>query len=184
MPKIGAARSVNYIGVDPGASGGVAALNSLEVRAFGMPGTERDLWELVASLGGPDSFAIIERVSGYIGEGQPGSSAFKFGMSYGLLRMALVASGTPFEEITPQKWQGALGIAPRKKGVKQLVALTKGKNKGQKRMKEVGGESPSQFKNRLKARAQQLYPSVKVTLSTADALLIATYCKRRANGTL
>jgi len=32
--------------------------------------------------------------------------------------------------------------------------------------------SPVQWKNKLKAEAQRLYPDIKVTLKTADALLI------------
>ena len=45
-------------------------------------------------------------------------------------------------------------------------------------------ESKTEWKNRLKGMAQQLYPDLKVTLATADALLIATYCKRKHEGTL
>lgn len=109
----------------------------------------------------PDVFAVIERVSGYVGEAQPGSAAFKFGQSYGGLRMALVAAGIPFEEVTPQVWQRKMGVTPRRKD-----------------------ESKTAWKNRLKAKAQQLYPGVKVTLATADALLLAEFCRRRQEGRL
>lgn len=109
----------------------------------------------------PDVFAVIERVSGYVGEAQPGSAAFKFGQSYGGLRMALVAAGIPFEEVTPQVWQRKMGVTPRRKD-----------------------ESKTAWKNRLKAKAQQLYPGVKVTLATADALLLVEYCRRRQEGRL
>jgi Holliday junction resolvasome RuvABC endonuclease subunit len=83
------------------------------------------------------------------------ASSFKFGVNYGIVRMALTAAGIPFEEVTPQAWQKALGITHRKKT-----------------------ETPSEWKNRLRARAQQLFPSVSLTLATADALLIAEYCRR------
>lgn len=78
---------------------------------------------------------------------------FKFGASTGGLRMALIASGVIFDEIPPKQWQKFVGVIGTK------------------------GETKTQFKNRLKAKAQQLFPEQRVTLATADALLIAYYCK-------
>jgi hypothetical protein len=86
---------------------------------------------------------------------------FNFGANYGALRMALTAAGIPFEEVVPGVWQRGLNIPPRKK--------TEGK---------------TAWKNRLKAKAQQLFPSVKITLATADALLIAEFCRRKHEGLL
>lgn len=153
------------LGIDPGASGGLAMLYRGKSYAVSMPKTERDVWDYfnhkVAFYGSSSVnlslFAVIEKVSGYIGEAQPGSSAFKFGHSYGGLRMALVAAGIPFEEVTPQKWQKALGIATRN---------------------SKKGETKTQFKNRLKAKAQSLFPKEEITLATADALLIAEFARR------
>lgn len=154
-----------YIGVDPGASGGMAVLRESGAEAVAMPDTEFDIWDWFSTLrltGDDIPFAVIEKVGGFIqGSPQPGSAMFKFGASYGGLRMALVAAGIPFEEVTPQAWQKALGIAKRK-----------------------SNESKSQFKNRLKARAQQLFPDYKITLATCDALLLAEYCRRKRTGTL
>lgn len=75
-------------------------------------------------------------------------SAFTFGRGYGGLRMALLACDIPFEEVTPAKWQAVMGCR------------TKGD------------------KNVSKARAQQLFPAVKVTHAKADALLLAEFCRR------
>ena len=72
-------------------------------------------------------------------------SAFTFGNGFGHLEMALTAAGIPFTRIRPQVWQ------------KELGCLTKGD------------------KNVTKRKAQELFPSVKVTHATADSLLIATY---------
>lgn len=106
--------------------------------------------------------AIVEQVNGYVGDGgNPGSAMFKFGSNYGQVLMALTAASVPFETITPARWQRGLGVPPRKKG-----------------------ETKSEFKNRLKAMAQRLFPQVVVTLATADALLIAEYCRRARTGTL
>lgn len=75
-------------------------------------------------------------------------SAFTFGNGYGHLEMALTAAGIPFERVRPQVWQ------------KEMGCLTKGD------------------KNVSKRKAQELFPSMKVTHATADALLIAAYGER------
>lgn len=155
-----------FIGIDPGVSGGVASIWGHSVVMEAMPPTEADIfaWFLSQKPREINYFAVIEKVGGFIkGNPAPGSAMFKFGVGYGGLRMALIACGIPFEEVTPQKWQKALGITPRD-------------NKG--------NESKSAFKNRLKAKAQQLFPGEKITLAVADALLIAEYCRRVRQGTL
>ena len=80
---------------------------------------------------------------------------FSFGASYGALCMALTAADVRFEEVPPLRWQRGLHIPPRKKS-----------------------ESRTAWKNRLKSKAQQLFPKEYVTLATADALLLAEYCSR------
>lgn len=145
-----------YMGIDPGASGGIAIVQGLRcLLAEPMPRTEKDLWNLIhrECKQGVD-FTVIEKVQGYIGKQQPGSAMFKFGQNYGSVRMALVGNNEPFQEVAPLSWQKAMKISPR----------------GKK-------ESKTQFKNRLKAKAQQLFPKVQVTLATADAILIACYAQ-------
>lgn len=161
-----------FVGIDPGASGGLVALYSDgSVRFCRMQNTEEGVWNWMKTFARPHVMpvvAIIEKVSGYVGVGQPGSAMFNFGVSYGGLRMALVAAGIPFEAATPQEWQKFLGIPPRRKGgVREY---------GRESMVDAG-ESKSQWKNRLKAKAEQLFPRLVVTLDVADALLIAHYCK-------
>jgi hypothetical protein len=75
-------------------------------------------------------------------------SAFTFGRSYGFLRGCLSSLGFPYVEVRPQAWQKAMGCLS-------------------------GGD-----KNKTKALAQQLYPGEKVTHGVADALLLATFCRR------
>ena len=68
--------------------------------------------------------------------------------------MALLCRKTPTTEVTPQKWQKALQLGTK------------------------GHKSTSQWKNKLKAKAQQLYPKVpKITLAISDALLILEYAR-------
>ena len=149
-----------YIGVDPGMSGGLAFICGSTVDVYAMPATERDIWDAIydvlASHPDTERFAVIERVGGFIqGNPSPGSAMFRFGTSYGGLRMALIGNDVPFDDVPPQKWQKFLGVTPRRKD-----------------------ESKTAFKNRLKSRAQALFPQIKVTLATADALLLAEYCRR------
>jgi hypothetical protein len=158
----------SFLGIDPGASGGLAYVTTAcPARAVSAATlTLQETWEWLqaaaAVCNGP-AFAVLEKVGGYVArEGpQPGSAMFNFGASYGGLRAFLVAAAVPFEEITPQVWQRKLGVTPRAKDEPKAV-----------------------FKRRLKERAQSLYPDLKVTLATCDALLIATYCMRKHTGTL
>lgn len=141
-----------YIGIDPGQAGGIALLGEDSVEVHKMPATEHDIWEIFAATWSLKYFALIEKVHSMPGQGV--ASTFKFGKGYGFLRGCLVAAGCPFDEVTPQKWQRGLDIPKRKTT-----------------------ETKTQFKNRLKQKAQQLYPTVDVTLATADAILIAHYAK-------
>jgi hypothetical protein len=130
-----------------------------------MPATERDLWDVIRRLNYPGTnglaFAVVEKVTGYVGGvGNTGASQFKFGTNYGLCRMALIAAGIPFEEVMASVWQRAMGIPPKK------------------------GKSQIEHKNVLKQRAQQLFPDAQITLATADAILIAEFCRRKKTGEL
>lgn len=142
---------ITVIGIDPGKSGGIAWINSDGPRVEKMPETLADLWDLVSHI--VNDSAMIYRhneFKAYIEQvhssPQMGvKSAFTFGNGFGHLEMALTASNIPFERIRPQKWQSAMGC------------MTKGD------------------KNVSKRRAQELFPSMKITHATADAMLIAEY---------
>jgi hypothetical protein len=166
-----------FIGIDPGQSGGIACIEvyksdgAINTQLTPMPSTEVDIWEVIWGFyethgrrhslthGMYSVCAVIEHVHAMPKQGV--SSTFKFGVGYGGLRMALIAASIPFEEVTPRTWQKALGVVVRKKT-----------------------ETKTQFKNRLKAKAQQLFPRESITLKTADALLIAEYCRRKQLGLL
>lgn len=142
-----------YIGLDPGASGGIAFIpdnNPAKAWAVKMPETLADLRDEIEqsaySYGAENIHCCLEKVHSMPGQGV--ASSFKFGQGFGHLEMALTASRIPFTYVTPQKWQ------------KELGCLT-------------GGD-----KNVSKARAQQLFPHLKITHAIADSLLIAEYCRR------
>lgn len=138
------------IGIDPGKNGGIAVIDELgKAYADKMPETLQDLFELFNSF----RLCYDGNCRAYLEQvhsspQQGVVSAFTFGNGFGHLEMALTACGIPFERIRPQAWQKALGC------------MTKGD------------------KNVSKRRAQELFPSLKITHSTADALLIAEYGRR------
>ena len=143
---------MNYIGVDPGRSGGVAVLTEggAVVGAWPMPETERDVYDLIKEFS-DSSRAVIEYVRCRPGQGAPG--VFKFGWGYGGLRMALIPCAVPFVEVTPGKWQRAFSLTSSEK------------------------RTDTEKKNANKSRAQELFPGVRITHALADALLIAEYAR-------
>lgn len=148
---------MNLLAIDPGASGGLAfgdTASAKDPALHAMPETVHDLAELIRDS--EVEHAFVELVGGYIGKAQPASSAFVFGENYGKIQGILAALGIPFTLVRPQKWQ---------------LALSLGNSKGMKK---------HEWKAKLKAKAQQLYPKQKVTLQTADALLIWHAAKVKA----
>src|SRR3990167_11133618 len=97
------------IGIDPGQSGGIALIDEVGIaRAWKMPETERDVWELLRSLSSVDGVrATIERVGPMPKQGI--SSTAKFMTHYGGLRMALIACEIPFQAVPPGVWQRSMG---------------------------------------------------------------------------
>jgi len=142
-----------YLGIDPGKSGGIALLaRDEEVLTWKMPSSDKDLWEIIEAL--PlHTKGMLELVHSSPQMGV--KSSFTFGQGFGKLQMALTAAEVSFEEVRPQAWIKGLSI-PSKHKI----------------------EKPSVWKNRLREKAQKLYPRITVTLAIADALLIATFCKR------
>lgn len=145
------------LGVDPGMSGALAVLPigddghiSAEPSAFKFDSlTERDIADLFWKCYLDSGEQLFAFIERVHSMPKQGvASSFKFGLSYGFLRGCLTTVGIPFEDVTPQKWQKLMGC------------MTKGD------------------KNISKARAQQLFPRLKITHAIADALLIGE-CGRR-----
>lgn len=139
-----------FMGADPGSrSGAIAIIDGAgyeDVYRVGR-GTERDLWVWGRHWAGRTRFALLEKVNAMPGQGI--SSTFKFGTSYGALRMLLTCLEVAWEPVTPGVWQRAMGCL-------------------------TGGD-----KRVTKARAQQLFPKIKVVNDIADALLLAELARRR-----
>lgn len=150
-----------FVGIDPGKSGGIAALSpdGTVLGYWAMPDTDLGTWSIFSDFG-PNTHATLEKVGAMPGQGV--TSMFTFGRGYGVLLGCLAASGTPFDTVTPQLWMKEFSLS-RKKG------LTK-----------------TAWKTVLRDKAQQLFPSLpvwsetkKLQMCVCDSLLIAEYCRRK-----
>lgn len=145
------------ISIDPGTNGAICILkDSGETLTYKMPSTPKDIFELLREAKNEYNVeCFMEKVQGLPKMG--GSPMFNFGQGYGHLEMALIALGIKTVTTRPQEWQKAFSIG------------TKGKS------------STTEWKNKLKAKAQMLYPDIKVTLWNADALLIGEWARNLRN---
>lgn len=162
-------RPVAYVGIDPGENGGIAVLSeqSTTTRDFSKL-TLTDYWEFLRSTATSYSCtAVIEQIdprptrwfkNNILQSSILRSTCIIYG-KYRELSALLVAAGIRFVEVPPRKWQVSLKIKPKEKS-----------------------ESQTDWKRRLKEKAQRLFPEQHVTLATADALLIAEYCRLRELG--
>lgn len=142
------------IGIDPGSLGGIAVLDEAHkvIEVANMPETPMDILDFLRKYEPSETVAYMEDV----GRGLPGQSSSataKFARHNGHLEMALLALGISTVKATPQKWE-------------KMYQLGKSSS-----------YSKTEWKNRLKAKAQELFPNLgkEVTLKTCDALLLALY---------
>jgi hypothetical protein len=144
------------VAIDPGKSGGIACFDSMEgLTTSPMPD---DMAELLFDLKEIcPTKVFLEKVTGYIGVSQPGSRMFEFGKNYGYLLGGLHALQIPVILVPPQKWQKPLGLG-------------------------TSGGDKTAWKKKLKAEASRRFPQLKVTLKTADALLLLDYAMTAYNG--
>lgn len=146
-------KPITILGIDPGKSGGLCwgPAGCLDPATAHMPESETDLRDLIRDIdnGETDVVAWLEDLPKYTGKNIPSSTIAVLFRNDGILRGLLLERGIQTNTVHPKKWQSACGM--------------------------TGGgssESKTQWKNRLKALAQRLYPKTKITLSTSDAVLI------------
>lgn len=142
----------NHLCIDPGASGGLAWRDNegtlfVIPMPYGMTGIVSLIQELKAKM--PNLYATVERVGGYM-PGNSGPAACKFARHCGHIEAALYAYAVSFRMVAPQVWMRALGALPKDKGERKRA------------IKEV---------------VARLYPTVSVTLKTADALGILAWAE-------
>lgn len=148
------------IAIDPGASGGIAVHKAEPdtTRVFKMPDTISDLVELTLLLFREYDInkpvVYMEQLTGFTGRINTGSTSFKMGKFYYPFETLCHAFEKRLVMVPPQKWMKKLGLGTRSSYTDQ-----------------------NKWKGHLKEVAQRLYPSMKVTLHSADALLILEYAK-------
>jgi hypothetical protein len=151
------------VAVDPGVSGAVVTYHdNLGLESYNMPGTDWEVCKLVADITTKANKVVLylEEPPLYAGRNIPGSAIGKLMWNTGVLYGAAVACGWEVHRVRPAIWQKATA------------------NIGTK-----GDLSTTAWKNKLKARAGELYgsvPGLKVTLANADALLILDAAMRGA----
>lgn len=144
------------IAIDPGAKGAIAIRMEHDIVSIqAMPETCTDLANLIreakltADENNDDIVAYLEEVHAMPGQGTV--SMFTFGQGYGHLEQVLADFRIRTIKVRPSKWEKALSLTDKK------------------------GTEKREHKNKLKRRAQELFPNIKVTLVNADALLISEY---------
>jgi crossover junction endodeoxyribonuclease RuvC len=104
--------SGGVLGIDPGLSGALALYCdgqwvlpiAGDAKHHELNGPEICRWLRAHNPG----HAFIEFASARPGQGV--TSMFRFGCSYGAVKMALAACGVPYTVVTPQKWKLAVGV--------------------------------------------------------------------------
>jgi len=140
---------MHYIGIDPGINGGCAVLNEEgELNVFRCPKDIKGMAESLYEYQFKNCYAVIEKVHSFPGQGVV--STFTFGRNFGQWEGILSALDIPYIYVQPKKW------------MKSFQPLSKEKKIRKKELKE---------------KAIELHPDTKVTLITADAILLAHYCK-------
>ena len=150
------------VAVDPGVSGAIVTYHDhLGLESFNMPGTDWEVCKLVADISTKANKVVmyLEEPPLYTGRNIPGSAIGKLQFNTGVLYGAAVACGWEVHRVRPAIWQKAHPVGTK------------------------GELTTTAWKNKLKARAGELYgsvPGIKVTLANADALLILDAAKRGA----
>ena len=140
------------IGIDPGKSGGIAVITDETVTLHNCPRTVNDMALLIGiclnDVAVYRTRVFLERVWAFPTDGRAGS--FTFGENYGQWQGILASHEIKPVLVTPKEWQSHFEI---QKGLKKDIR-----------------------KKILKQIAKDKCPSAKkITLKTADALLIAIY---------
>lgn len=102
-----------YIGIDPGAKGGVAYINGHGAAAF--PFSPKGIIDILMllELEEEEKICCLEEVHAMPKQGV--SSTFKFGENYGYIRGVIEAFGIPYQTVTPQRWKKEFGLNSDKK---------------------------------------------------------------------
>jgi len=146
------------LAIDPGLSGGLAWTNSDGLWAVPMPDGDAAIAKQLDDILYMNSVtAWLEEVPIFMPSGVPGSAITKLHSNARFIEGYLF-SRCVVRRIKPHAWQKPLMLGTRS-----------------------GCKSSSQWKTKLRDEAARRFPTVDVTLKTADALLILDFA-RNTNG--
>ena len=141
-----------FIGIDPGIKGGIAFIYDDDYHVVNTPNTVQEMAKTLMDMKdiapNTPTYCCIEAVHSM--PGNSGRSMFTFGTNYGQWMGILATLHIPYVLVTPHKWMSWYGSRPKNR---------------------------KDRKNHLKNLAQQRFPNAKITLGTADAMLIANYLR-------
>jgi|TARA_R110000787_G_scaffold32717_1_gene86439 hypothetical protein len=151
------------VGIDPGKSGGLVKIHSrnYECSMHKCPDTTEGMSSLLKNAKDSafkDNLPIlvaIEKVHAFPTDAR--SSAFKFGMNYGMWLGIIGSLNIPLIQVTPQMW------------MKSYAPLPKIKQERKKKIKEIATEIFEDVYNNEK----------RITYAISDAALIALWCLER-----
>ena len=140
------------VACDPGVNGGFAVKTPDGILLFPMPESVPDIHELLMDIKLSDSHIWIEKVPKFVSKLTPAAAVATLHENYGIVQGLAYSQGYALHRVEPRVWQEPLGLGGRKSCA-------------------TGPE----WKRKLKAKAQELYPHLDVTLGNCDALLILHY---------
>ena len=144
-----------YIGIDPGAGGGIAVIDEEDnIKAYKCPQSSEDmalLFEVLIGDTPPENIRLLmERV--WARPTNAVRAAFSYGANYGQWLGISSSHEIKMNTVIPTEWIRWIGCP---KALKSVIR-----------------------KRWLKEKAQELYPEIKrVTLKTSDAILRTKYAK-------
>jgi len=157
------------LAIDPGAAGGYAyRLGNSGVVTGPLPQHDGAMLDLLRELQtqADEVELYIEDVRSFAGDlGMAASMAKLFGGKRFIDGLAM-GLGWRVVDVEPKKWQSHFAF-----GKKNKRTTSKGKI--------VNDET--EWKNRLKSEAQKRFPQIKISLGTADALLILDYATHQTS---
>jgi len=187
---------MNYIGIDPGLSGGFAIIdhNNKVKLCIPMPikNGEVDVRTLAAhiqtAMKEDNTFAILEKVGAMPGQGV--CAMFTFGRVVGEIKAVLKMLRCPFEEVMPQKWKKVvLEGLPWKATVSKFTPPAGADEATLKELKKVHTREKTSMKKDAKLVAckfiEKRFPSVDLYKGKknphdgmAEALCMALFAKQ------
>ena len=152
------------VGIDPGKSGGLVKIHSrnYECSLHKCPSTTQEMASLLrtakhsAFVDNLPILVAIEKVHAFPTDAR--SSAFKFGMNFGMWLGVIGALNIPVIEVAPQTW------------MKSYAPLPKEKQERKRKIKEIAIEIFSEVYNNEN----------RITYAVSDAALIALWCLERS----